>query len=207
MNSEELRNLIDVVINYIPMIYPGVISVSVFNFCNAESSKDIKLFFIKAVSVGYIYNILLKVAQIDKYGNVFWYNTILVVLSIVAPMILYKFIHSLWMGRVLEFFGIYTSVIDNDYEEMCSGEKFNYLRIYSKDKTTIYEGYVRTYEKDSDRRRYIILNNYKIIHKGENNNETVMRDFTSSKDENDKIIIYQEDIGLMEKMSMNSVKK
>lgn len=207
MNSEELRNLIDVVINYIPMIYPGIISVSVFNFCNAESAKDIKLFFIKAVSVGYIYNIFLKEAQIDKYGNVFWYNTILIVLSIVAPMILYKLIHSPWMNRVLDFFKIYTSVIDNDYDEMCSGEDYNYLRIYSKDKTTIYEGFVRTYEKDSDRRRYIILNNYKIIHIGEENNEIVIRDFSSSKDENDKIIIYQEDIGFMEKLSMDFVKK
>lgn len=205
MDGKKIEELVEVILNYIPLIYPGIISVFIFNFCNAVSSKDIKLFFLKALCVGYLYDILLHSCSIDKMGNQLWYNAVLCTLSICCPIILYKLVKSETIGMILSKFKIYTSTIDNDFEEMCTGEKYNYLRIYDKNNPLIYEGYVRTFEKDNNRRQYIILTDYKIIHYDENYEEKVIREL--SGDINDRIIIYQEDIRIMEKQSHKRITK
>ena len=206
MGGKEIKDLVDVIVNYIPLIYPGIISVFIFNFCNAVSSKDIKLFFLKAVCIGYLYDVLLHACHVDKMGNQLWYNAVLCVISICCPLILYKIVKSKTIGNILSELGINTSTIDNDFEEMCTGEKYNYLRIYDKNNPVIYEGCVRTFEKDNDRRQYIILTDYKIIHIDEKNyNEKIIREY--SGDVNDRIIIYREDIRIMEKQSYNRIMK
>lgn len=203
MDGKEIAELVDVIINYIPLIYPGIISVFIFNFCNAVSSKDIKLFFLKAVCIGYLYDVLLHNFSIDQMGNQLWYNAILCIISVCCPIILYNIVKSETISMILSEFGINTSTIDNDFEELCTGEKYNYLRIYDKNKPLIYEGYVRTFEKDNNRRQYIILTDYKIIHYDKDYKEKVIREL--SGDVNDRIIIYQEDIRIMEKQSYKRI--
>lgn len=206
MGGKEIEELIEAIVDYIPLIYPGIISVFIFNFCNAVSSKDIKLFFLKAVCIGYLYDILMKTCHVDKVGNPLLYNAVLCVISIGCPIFVYQIVKSDIVGKILYILGINTSTIDNDYEEMCTGDKYNYLRIYDKNKPIIYEGYVRTYEKDNSRRQYIILTDYKISHYDEKNyQEEIIREFYG--DVNDRIIIYQEDIRMMEKQSYNRIKK
>ena len=206
MSGKEIEELVEVIVNYIPLIYPGIISVFIFNFCNAVSSKDIKLFFLKSVCIGYLYDVLLHACHVDKMGNQLWYNAVLCTISICCPLILYKIVKSETIGIILSELGINTSTIDNDFEEMCTGDIYNYLRIYDKSNTIIYEGYVRTFEKDRDRRQYIILTDYKIIHVDEKDyKEEIIREY--SGDVNDRIIIYREDIRIMEKQSYNRIKK
>lgn len=198
MSGKEIDELIECVFTYIPLIYPGIISVYFFNFCNAVDDKDIKLFFLKAVCIGYFYDIVMRFLHIDK-TNLLLYNAILCFVSILCPFVLFQLFKLLKKRNLLSFMGIYTSMIDNDYEEMCSGQGNNYLRIYDKNKPLIYEGYVRTYEKDDSRRQYIILVGYKIICYDENYEERILRE--STEDGNDCIIVYHENIRMMEKPS------
>lgn len=205
MSGKEIEELIEVIVGYIPLVYPGIISLFVYNFCNAVSSKDVKLFFIKAVCIGYLYDVLLHRFYIDRLGNELWYNIILCGVAIFFPVAVYKIMKSECMCNILSFWGINTSVIDNDFEEMCMGDTYNYLRIYDKNHPIIYEGYVRTFEKDSNRRQYIILTDYRISYYDKKYKETKIREY--SGDINDRIIIYRDDIRMMEKQSHTRIQK
>ncbi len=204
MSGKEIEALIDVVISYIPLIYPGIISVFIYNFCNAVSSKDISLFFLKSICIGYLYDVFLHKLSVDKTGNELWYNAVLCALAIVMPIIVYKMVKSELLCNILALYNINTSLIDNDIEEMCTGDTYNYLRIYDKNNPIVYEGYVRTFEKDANKRQYIILTDYKIsYYNTENYKETKIREFKG--DANDKIIVYKEDIRMMEKQSYKRI--
>ena len=206
MSGEDLRQFIEVIIDYIPLVYPGGISVFIYNFCNAVSGKDIRLFIVKAICVSYLYDIVLKTCGIHHLGNDLWYNSVLCIVAVFSPFLLYKIIKSKKLSCIFQKLNIFTSTIDNDYEEMCSGDEYNYLRIYVKDRPIIYEGYVRTYERDNNKRQYIILTDYKIVSYDEKTFiETPIRGF--SGDENDKIIVYGDDIKIMEKQSYKRISK
>jgi len=201
MNGEELRELIKVIIDFIPYIYPGIISISFYNFLSAVSVKENKLFLIKAVSVGYIYNMIL--GKISVLNRELQYNIMLIIMSVVIPYVLYKLIHSRVSKSFFEKLGSYTDLIDNDLELMCTGQEYNCVRLYVKNKQIIYEGYVRTYEKEHDRKRYIILTDYKLVSVDKKFKEKTI--IERKGDVNDSILIYLDDIDKIEKCSYKRI--
>ena len=201
MKPSDFQEFIHIIIDLIPLIYPGIISISVYNFMSAITTKENKLFLIKAVSIGYLFNLCLGWLKVD---NVYLFNGALLISSFVLPFIIYKFIHSNFIINLLNSLKIYTAIVDNDIQLMCSGQKKgNYVRIYLKNEHFAYEGYVRTYEKEHDRKRYIILAYYKFIGFDDNYKEILI--YERNNKLNDQVLIYEDDVKRIEKYDYESI--
>lgn len=61
LNTEQANVVMQNLAGYIVYIYPGIISIYLYNFFKAKKTKDTQAFLIKSFAISYLYNLLLQV--------------------------------------------------------------------------------------------------------------------------------------------------
>lgn len=57
LNAEKANKLIENLAGYVVYIYPGIITIYLYNFFNAKITKNTQAFIIKSFAISYLYNI------------------------------------------------------------------------------------------------------------------------------------------------------
>lgn len=60
LNAEKANKLIENLAGYVVYIYPGIITIYLYNFFNAKITKNTQAFIIKSFAISYLYNIFLQ---------------------------------------------------------------------------------------------------------------------------------------------------
>lgn len=208
-DSEKASTVIYNIASYVIYIYPGIISIYVYNFFNARKTHTTQAFIIKSFAISYLYNVIMgKVCPAIKIGvNGIRYNLMLIVISFAIPYGLYRFKNSDIFARICALFKIGTSVTEVPFELLGDKEEnYTCLKVYLKDIPYIYIGYVSEYEYESESDKYVILSGYKKYLVTKTSEEKILVDNESSQC-NEKVYIKLADIKLIEKIAEERANK
>lgn len=203
-NPEQTQTVLINIANYVTYIYPGIISIYWINFLEAKSTKDTQALIVKSFSISFLYNIVIN-AILDRINfsmNTIEFNILLIVISLLCPYIYNKIKNSAIFKFICELLGIRTCISGVPFELLKNiEEQYTCLKVYLKDNTTAYIGYMAQYEYDESKERFLILSGYKkyII---ENNNEKVVID-NNAEQINQKVFIKYAEIKVIEKIAEN----
>ena len=154
LNAEKANKLIENLAGYVVYIYPGIITIYLYNFFNAKITKNTQAFIIKSFAISYLYNIFLQLGlqkicflkdkmQNDKVK----YNIVLIIVAFVIPYIVYRFVNSIIFDRICGMLGISTSVTNIPFELLADkDEEVVCLKVYFKDEPYVYIGFLKEYE-------------------------------------------------------------
>lgn len=143
-------SIIQNISSYVIYMYPGLISLYVMNFFEAKSIRETTAYVVKMFAISYLYNIVLGIF-IDYDGHAFLYNTILIVVSFMSPLLVFKTKYSRWISKVCLILGIRTCVTGVPYELIKNeDEKYTCVKVYLKDGKSVYIGYMQNYEYERE---------------------------------------------------------
>lgn len=199
-DQEETLKIIQNLASYIIYMYPGTISLYVMNFLEAKSIKETTAYVVKIFSISYLYNIVLSI-YIDYKSAMFLYNAILIVISFVMPILVFKFKYSKCFSCICSKFGIRTCVTGVPFELIKNkDETYTCLKVYLKNSKSVYIGYMQNYEYERNKENYLILTGYKKYLIEKMGKEKCLE--THKADEyKEKVYIKCEEIKVVEKIS------
>lgn len=214
LNTDQANKLMQNLAGYVVYIYPGIITIYLYNFFNARKTKNTQTFIIKSFAISYLYNLLLQVVfpkicflkervQKDKAT----YNIALILLAMVGPYIAHKFINSNVFAYICNVLGISTSVTDIPFELLEDKEEVvTCLKVYLKDEPYVYIGFLKDYEYENEREKYIILSGFKKYYINSKCREKLIEGHRA-KDYKEKVFIKFSDIKRIEKVERDRAKK
>lgn len=200
MTLEELIKFIDIIPQYICYIYPGYISMYLYYYFHSLTLDETKAKILKSIAVSYFYIIILKaifekinclkfITVISDISGV-WFNFFLIVLSILAPYIIYKIEKKeVLLDMIKRKFGINTSLSKNEIEVL--QKKYHdtiWIYVYMKENNIMYEGSLTEKELEISRTRFFCLSKYRKYILKENGKKKKLADY--SYDEKEKVLIY-----------------
>jgi len=199
--------------SYVVYIYPGIISVYLYNFLVARTTKNTQAFAIKSFAFSYLYNLLLQ-AILNKMcflkeipnKNDFVYNFFLIIISVIIPYICYKFKMSKIFAIICERLGISTSATDVPFELLGdTEEEYTCLKIYLRDEPYVYIGYLGEYEYEEEHEKYVIITGYKKYFINKKSIERLVAGY-SADDYKEKVYIKFDDVKRIEKIGEKRAK-
>lgn len=191
-----MRSLAD----YIIYIYPGIISIYLIHFLEAKTTNNTQAFAIKCFGISYIYNIFLG-AILAYEENRIKYNIFLLVISVILPVVWYKFKYSKMLTRLCGFFNIRTCVTGIPLELIKDeGEEYTCVKVYLKDNLTAYIGYMEKYEYEEKLDKFIILSGYKK-YKCCNAEEEKLVVNNVAEQYDEKVLIKYDEVKVIEKIA------
>lgn len=206
-DTEKTNLVMQNLASYVVYIYPGIISVYLYNFFVARTTKNTQAFAVKSFAISYLYNLLLQVILAkmcflkempDK--NDITYNALLIVISFLIPYSCYKFKMSKLFAFICECLGISTSATDIPFELLGDvGEEYTCLKIYIKDEPYVYIGYLGEYEYEEGHEKYVIITGYKKYLINKKSIERLVEGY-GAEDYNEKVYIKFDDIKRIEKI-------
>ena len=160
--------------NYITYIYPGLLSIFVYKYLEGKKFEENNIIVIKSIAISYLYMVFLqKVIQLNlnipKLTKIFPHLVLLIV-SVVLPIILYKIVNAQWFEKVQKWMKISTRRSSNPIEIALSKGETPWVCVYMDEIGIMYEGYIRNYVKDVDRLTYLMISQYKISKLDESTN-------------------------------------
>ena len=196
---------------YIIYFYPGIISIYLYNFFTANTTKHTQIFLIKSFSISYIYVMLLQcffshVLCKELNEASIACNLMLFSLSCVIPYILYRIRKSDMLSRICKLLKVETSTTSIPFELL--GEKkeaVSCLKVYTKSNNYVYIGFLCTYQFENEYEKYIILTGYKKFYFDQIYEKTIEEH--NPEDSNEKVYIRYDEIVLIEKISEERAKK
>ena len=200
-DQEYMLKIIQNLASYIIYMYPGTISLYVMNFLEARRLKETTAYAVKIFAISYLYNIVLG-SFVDYKSNVYVYNAILIAMSFVIPLLIFKIKFSKRFSKVCSCLGIRTCVTGVPFELMKSeDENYTCVKVYLKDSNYVYIGYMQNYEYERNTENFLILTGFKkYIVKEENGKEKCI--VAHKADENkEKVYIKCTEIKVIEKLS------
>lgn len=213
-NTQQANLVMQNIASYVTYIYPGIISIYLYNFFAARTTKDTQAFVIKSFAISYLYNLILQslLANIcflketpDK--NSIAYNVFLIVAAFIIPYFCYKLKLSHFFSLICEKLGISTSVTDVPFELLeDKEEEYTCLKIYLKDEPCIYVGYLSEYEYEDGHEKYVILTGYRKYSIG-NKNVEKLEEGHGINEYNEKVFIKFNDIKRVEKIGEKRAKE
>lgn len=213
-NTEQTEIIMQNIASYVVYIYPGIISIYLYNFFVARTTKDTQAFVIKSFAISYIYNLFLDTAystlcflrgNTDKNSIV--YNMVLISIAFFTPYFCYKIKMSKVFAVICDLMGICTSTTDVPFDLLeDEEEKYTCLKIYLKDDPYAYIGYLGEYEYEDGHEKYIILTGYKKYFINSKCREKLIVGY-NAEDYNEKVFVRFNDIKLIEKIGENRAKE
>lgn len=171
MTVEEVLQILN---NYITYIYPGLISIFVYKYLDGKKIEENRIIIIKSIVISYLYIVFLqKIIQFDLHNpkpTRVLLHVILLIVSIVLPIILYKTVNAKWFEKIVKWLKISTRRSSNPIEIALSKGEKPWVCVYMDELGIMYEGYIRNYVKDVERMTYIMLSQYRISKIKENTN-------------------------------------
>ena len=214
LNAEKANKLIENLAGYVVYIYPGIITIYLYNFFNAKITKNTQAFIIKSFAISYLYNIFLQMGlqnicflkdkmQNDKVK----YNIVLIIVAFVIPYIVYRFVNSIIFARICGMLGISTSVTNIPFELLADkDEEVVCLKVYFKDEPYVYIGFLKEYEYEKDIDNYIILSGYRKYYVNSEHSEKLI-EAHSAEEYKEKVFIKFSDIKRIEKLERKRTEK
>lgn len=201
--QEETLNLIRNLSAYVIYFYPGMISLYVTNFLEAKNVKENTAYVIKMFAISYLYNLILGLF-VDYKNRMVLYNAILISLSFIIPLLIYKLKYSSCFSCLCSSMGIRTCVTGVPFELIKnSDEKYTCVKVYLKDNRYAYVGYMQNYEYERNSEDFLILTGYKkYAIKGEKFKEKQLEGHRANNC-NEKVYIKCNEIKVIEKISEN----
>ena len=203
-DSEKASVVMQSLAGYIVYLYPGIISIYLYNFFNAKTTHNTQAFLAKSFAISYLYNVLLlkissKTNCISMNG--IRYNIVLLIFSFSIPYFWHSFRKSEFFAKVCGWFEISTSVTDVPFELLeDKDEIYTCLKVYMKDDPYLYIGYIGEYEYESENDKFIILTGYKKYLIKDNLEEKLIVD-NKADQYNEKVYIKLGDIKIIEKIA------
>lgn len=213
-NPEQTGLVIKNISSYVIYIYPGIISIYLYNFFIARTTKSTHAFLIKSFAISYLYNLLLQRTFLEMCfikekpsENSVTYNIILMAVAFFAPYFCYKLKMSKLFTMVCNCLGISTSVTDVPFELLDDEEEtYTCIKVYLKNEPYAYLGYLGEYEYEDGHDRYVILTGYKKYAIKNNHKEKLIVGY-STEDYNEKVYIRFDDIKRIEKIGEKRAKE
>ena len=212
-NTEQANLVMQNIANYIIYIYPGIISIYLYNFLAARTTQNTQAFVIKSFAISYLYNLLVQTSfeelclLKDKTPNDISYNIILIIVAFLVPYLGYKFKMSKMFSLICECLGISTSATDVPFELLQDKEeKYTCLKVYLKDAPYVYIGYLGEYEYEDGHDKYIILTGYKKYYIKSKSHEKLIIGY-GAEEYTEKVLIKFADIKLIEKVGEKRAKE
>ena len=199
--------------SYVVYIYPGIISMYLYNFFAARTSKNTQVFVVKSFAISYVYNLLLQeilarmcfLKEVPSKNDI-EYNILLIFISLLIPYCCYKFKMSKMFTLICEFLGISTSATDVPFELLGDAEEeYTCLKIYLKDEPYVYIGYLGEYEYEDGHEKYVIITGYKKYFVGRKSKERLVAGY-GAEDYNEKVYIKFDNIKRIEKIEEKRAK-
>ena len=158
LDPQQFDAVMQNIASYVIYIYPGIISIYLYNFFIARKTKGTQAFIVKSFAISYIYNLLLQEVfpkmcflKEKPEKNSFVYNVFLIFVAVFVPYFGYRFKKSSIFYSICEYIKISTSTTDIPFELLeDQEEKYTCLKIYIKDEPCVYIGYIEEYEYESD---------------------------------------------------------
>ena len=213
-DTEQANLVMQNIASYVIYIYPGIISIYLYNFFTARTTKDTQAFVIKSFAISYLYNLILQsllsntcfLKEISDKNSIA-YNAYLTASSFAIPYFCYKLKLSKFFSLVCELLGISTSVTDVPFELLGDkDEEYTCLKVYLKDEPCIYVGYLGEYEYEDGHEKYIILTGYRK-YSIDNKNAEKLDDGHGTNECDEKVFIRFNDIKRIEKIGEKRAKE
>lgn len=214
LNTEQANAVMQNLAGYIVYIYPGIISIYLYNFFKAKKTKDTQAFLIKSFAISYLYNLLLQVVfpkicflkgnvQKDKAT----YNIVLITVAAIMPYIVHRFMNSKIFAYICSLFRISTSVTDIPFELLeDDDEVYTCLKVYLKEDPYVYVGFIQEYEYENEQDKFLILSGYRKYSINSKNREKLIEGHEAEAYK-EKVFIKFSDIKRIEKLGLDRARK
>ena len=161
MEPAEIKEIIEMIPDYISYIYPGFLLMYVYSFCRGKNLSLSKETGIYAVCISYVMNIVVKSILERWFRNTAINRTFfLMLMAVVGAYILYACTKSKLVSDVFKEFNINTTFYESDIEALAGLEDQAWLCVYLKDDDVVYEGSLGAKELDPERERFITLEGF-----------------------------------------------
>lgn len=110
-----MKDIMEVILNYIQYIYPGFIVIYIYYFIRGISTRNSELFYLKVICISYIVVTLINsiigfFISEEELGNenveyIFYTNLLILVVSILIPVISFKIIKLGYIDKILKKLG------------------------------------------------------------------------------------------------------
>lgn len=214
LNAELANRIVQNLAGYVVYIYPGIITIYLYNFFNARKTKNTQAFIIKSFAISYLYNVLLQVVfpkicflknRVKK--NTATYNLTIIFVAVIGPYLAFRFIHSKVFSYMCGILGISTSVTDIPFELLGDkDEVVTCLKVYLKDEPYVYIGFLKDYEYENEHHQYIILSGYKKYYITSKRHERLIEEH-QAEEYKEKVFIKFSDIKRIEKLERDRAEK
>lgn len=198
--TDGIKELIEIIEQYIVYVYPGFITVVLYRFATSKSVEENKNTFIKSIIISYLYTIPISYfSGITPSEFIMSQQVLLLVMSVLIPLVWNRIIHWDVFKKFIRRMGIKTEIYDNLMEIMFYKENGKvWVRAYLDEQKVMYEGSLRHYESDINRKQQIFLSGYREYHYNETTHkyDEIIYDYAS--DEKEWVRIFENNISRME---------
>lgn len=200
MTAEEIIKILDSLATYIVYLYPGYLSIYVYNFLKADTVKDSKGIIIKSIAISFFYKIWIDKLLITTDVQ---YHFIMVMVAVVIPYLCYMIQKSEVISDLFDFLQIDTRFENNEIEILDNGEISAWIRVYLKQDKVVYEGFLGAKELEPGKRQFITLKKYRKYTLNEEGvpNEPYIEENDSDED---KVLLFYQDVYKIEKVNNQS---
>lgn len=200
MTAEEIIKILDSLATYIVYVYPGYLSIYVYNFLKADTVKDSKGIIIKSIAISFLYKI-----WIDKLSitTEVYYHFVMVIVAVVIPYFCYMIQKSDGILDLFECLDIDTRFENNEIEILDNGEISAWIRVYLKEDNVVYEGFLGEKELEPGKRQFITLKKYSkyILNTEGRPKKPYIEEHDSDED---MVLLFYQDVYKIEKINNQS---
>lgn len=198
LTSAGIKDLLEAIKQYIIYVYPGFITLIIYRFAMSKSIEENNNTFIKSIIISYLYTLPFQLFEQNPVHFEVWQHFIIILLAIAVPIGWNIFIRKDVFKKILRCLRIKTEIYDNLMDIMFYKEDGTvWVRAYMDDQKIMYEGSLRHYESDINRKQQIFLSGYRIY----NYNETTKKYEVSldvSSDHKQWVRLLEDNISRME---------
>lgn len=200
-----IKELLEIIEQYIVYVYPGFITIVLYRFAIFKSVEENKNTFIKSIIISYLYTLPISYfSEIAPSEFTMCQHVLLLVMSVLVPLVWNKIIHSKNFKEIIRRIGIKTEIYDNLMDIMFYKENgMAWVRVYLDEQKVMYEGSLRHYESDINRKQQIILSGYREYHYNEATHKYDEEIYNYESDRRQWIRILEENITRMEFVYQN----
>lgn len=199
---KDLLELAKILPNYIILFCPGYLTIYMYYFFCGKKMKYTQWILAKAICLSYVYlNIVsgdMKI-HIRKLEWCISRTLCLLVLGILIGIVASKIHDSDFYNKILETIKEDRSFGRSEFDVICDDKtRSMWLKVHLKEEQIIYEGSLRAEELNEETRKYIVLGGYrKYI---QNSNGKIKYLENHEKQENRMLVIYYDEIQMIEKL-------
>lgn len=200
-----IKELLKIIEQYIVYVYPGFITIVLYRFAVFKSVEENKNTFIKSIIISYLYAIPVGYfSGIEPPDFEMCQHVVLLVISVIVPLAWNQIIHLGIYKKIIQKIGIKTEIYDNLMDIMFYKENGKvWVRVYMDEQNLMYEGSLRHYESDINRKQQVILSGYREYHYNKATHKYDEMFYNYETDEKQWIRILEENITRMEFVYQN----